>query len=182
MEAAYHAAASIPFSMEAIMQAGTMLERSELSRQILAQQDRARRDFQIKVLISWGVLAAFVFFLFSGVQIQIGGFTLRTIHLDTHFIARAAPTIASGVPITLALSAVAIAGASVLALLSALASISRIAPLYALSTFYVSLIRGTPLLVQIFFFFLALPQIGIVLPGFTAGVLALALNYGAYMS
>ena len=66
--------------------------------------------------------------------------------------------------------------------MTALARLSRIAPLYALSTFYVSLIRGTPLLLQIFFFFLALPQLGIVLPGFVAGIMALSLNYGAYMS
>ncbi len=45
-----------------------------------------------------------------------------------------------------------------------------------------SLIRGTPLILQIFFFFLALPQLGINLPGLWAGVLALGLNYGAYMS
>jgi ABC-type arginine transport system permease subunit len=35
---------------------------------------------------------------------------------------------------------------------------------------------------QIFFFFLALPQLGIILPGLWAGVIALGLNYGAYMS
>jgi polar amino acid transport system permease protein len=46
----------------------------------------------------------------------------------------------------------------------------------------VSLIRGTPLYLQIFFFFLALPQLGVILPGLWAGVLALGLNYGAYMS
>jgi polar amino acid transport system permease protein len=46
----------------------------------------------------------------------------------------------------------------------------------------VSLIRGTPLYLQIFFFFLALPQVGIILPGLWAGVIALGLNYGAYMS
>ena len=45
-----------------------------------------------------------------------------------------------------------------------------------------SLIRGTPLYLQIFFFFLALPQVGIILPGLWAGVIALGLNYGAYMS
>jgi polar amino acid transport system permease protein len=44
------------------------------------------------------------------------------------------------------------------------------------------LIRGTPLFLQIYFFFLALPQTGIVLSGFVAGVIALGLNYGAYMS
>jgi polar amino acid transport system permease protein len=67
-------------------------------------------------------------------------------------------------------------------LLAALGRLSTFPPFYALSTFYVSLIRGTPLYLQIFFFFLALPQLGIVLPGLYAGVLALGLNYGAYMS
>jgi polar amino acid transport system permease protein len=42
--------------------------------------------------------------------------------------------------------------------------------------------NGIPLLLQIFFIFLALPQLGIYLPGFWAGVLALAINYGARMS
>jgi polar amino acid transport system permease protein len=52
----------------------------------------------------------------------------------------------------------------------------------AISTFYVSLIRGTPLYLQVIFFFLALPQMDIYLSGFYAGVIALGLNYGAYMS
>jgi polar amino acid transport system permease protein len=69
-----------------------------------------------------------------------------------------------------------------LALLSALGRLSGVPPLVAVSSFYVSLIRGTPLYLQIFFFFLALPQIGIKLPPAMAGVLALSLNYGAYMS
>jgi len=69
-----------------------------------------------------------------------------------------------------------------LALLTALGRLSTFPPIYALSTFYVSLIRGTPLYLQIFFFFLALPQLGIILPGLWAGVLALGLNYGAYES
>jgi len=62
---------------------------------------------------------------------------------------------------------------------------SKFPPVYALSTFYVSLIRGTPLYLQIMFFFLAMPQISTwwaQLPGLWAGVLALGLNYGAYMS
>ena len=72
--------------------------------------------------------------------------------------------------------------ATLLALLAALGRLSTFPPIYALSTFYVSLIRGTPLFLQLFFFFLALPQLGIILPGLWAGVLALGLNYGAYMS
>jgi polar amino acid transport system permease protein len=66
--------------------------------------------------------------------------------------------------------------------LAALGRLSKFPPIYALSTFYVSLIRGTPLYLQIFFFFLALPQLGIILSGLISGVLALGLNYGAYMS
>jgi polar amino acid transport system permease protein len=69
-----------------------------------------------------------------------------------------------------------------MALLAALGRLSSFPPFYALSTFYVSLMRGTPLYLQIFFFFLALPQLGIILPPTMAGVLALGLNYGAYMS
>ena len=70
----------------------------------------------------------------------------------------------------------------ILALLAALGRLSTNPLIFALSTFYVSLIRGTPLYLQIFFFFLALPQLNIVLTGLWAGVLALGLNYGAYMS
>jgi len=68
------------------------------------------------------------------------------------------------------------------AIARALARISNNAPLVAISTFYISLIRGTPLYLQVIFFFLALPQMGIYLSGFYAGVIALGLNYGAYMS
>jgi polar amino acid transport system permease protein len=46
----------------------------------------------------------------------------------------------------------------------------------------VEFIRSTPLLIQIFFLFFVLPEFGIVLDAFTAGVLALGLHYGAYCS
>jgi polar amino acid transport system permease protein len=90
--------------------------------------------------------------------------------------------IASGVGQTLFISAASITMAIMLALLTALGRLSTIPPIYALSTFYVSLIRGTPLYLQIFFFYLALPQVGIVLPAVWAGIFPLGLNYGAYMS
>ncbi|MBE7549877.1 MAG: amino acid ABC transporter permease [Anaerolineales bacterium] len=121
-------------------------------------------------------------FAFSGVSFNLGPVAIKTIKLDTEFIATWWPFISQGVPQTLWISAVSIICASLLALLSALGRLSGIPPLVALSTFYVSLIRGTPLYLQIFFFFLALPQIGIKLPPAVAGVLALSLNYGAYMS
>ena len=90
--------------------------------------------------------------------------------------------IAGGVGETIRISILSIILATILALLAALGRLSTFPPIYALSTFYVSLIRGTPLYLQIMFFFLALPQLDIRMPGLWAGVLALGLNYGAYMS
>jgi polar amino acid transport system permease protein len=149
-----------------------------LTQLVVNEQEREQRIFRFKVIVSWIVLFAILFFLFSG--LRIGDF--RTIQLDGSFIQEWAPFISEGVVITLEICFVSIFFASILALLAALGRLSHIAPLYAVSTFYVSLIRGTPLLLQIFFFFLALPQLGIVLPGFVAGTIALSLNYGAYMS
>jgi polar amino acid transport system permease protein len=141
-------------------------------------QLRRSRQFRRNVGLSWGILLLLLLYLFSGQDI-LG---IRTIHLDFEFIRENIGFIAEGIPQTLLLSFVSITLATFLALLTALGRLSTIPPLYALSTFYVSLIRGTPLFLQIFFFFLALPQIGIVLSGFLAGVTALGLNYGAYMS
>jgi len=47
---------------------------------------------------------------------------------------------------------------------------------------YVELFRGTPLLVQLFFIYYGLPSVGIVMDAFTAAVIGLGLNGGAYMS
>jgi len=117
-------------------------------------------------------------YLFSG-QNFLG---IKTIQLDTEFMRKNVGFIVGGLGQTLLVSFLSIILATILALLAALGRLSTIPPLYALSTFYVSLIRGTPLYLQIFFFFLALPQVGIILTGLFAGVLALGLNYGAYMS
>lgn len=149
---------------------------------IVQQQVRAQRTFNVQVIIWWIVILALLGAMFGGVSIKLGPLEFETIKLDGDFIARAAPIISEGAAQTLIISVLSILFASVLALLTALARLSRIAPLYAVATFYVSLIRGTPLLLQIFFFFLALPRMGIILSGIMAGVVALSLNYGAYMS
>ncbi len=60
--------------------------------------------------------------------------------------------------------------------------LSSNAILFAISSLYVSLVRGTPLLVQIYFIFFALPQMGVRLDAVPAGILALSFNYGAYMT
>jgi len=142
-----------------------------------AQQRRDRR-FRTNVSLSWGIMLLVLLYLFSG-QNFLG---IKTISLDYEFIRNNVGFIVGGLGQTLLVSFLSIILATILALLAALGRLSTIPPLYALSTFYVSLIRGTPLYLQIFFFFLALPQVGIILTGLFAGVLALGLNYGAYMS
>ena len=145
-------------------------------------QQRKDRQFRINVALSWIFLLLFLLFLFSGQTFTLGPFSFSTIKIDSLFIADNLLFIAGGLGETIRISIVSITCATVLALLAALGRLSPVPPVYALSTFYVSLMRGTPLYLQIFFFFLALPQLGIILPGFWAGVIALSLNYGAYMS
>lgn len=110
------------------------------------------------------------------------GVNLTTIVIDKAFIKANFRFIAGGLYWTLRISFFSIVLATFLALFAALGRLSTFPPIYALSTFYVSLIRGTPLYLQILFFFLALPQLDIRLSGEMSGILALGLNYGAYMS
>ena len=110
------------------------------------------------------------------------GITIKTILVDRTFVRENFSFIAGGLYWTIRISFFSIILATILAILAALARLSTFPPFYALSTFYVSLIRGTPLYLQILFFFLALPQLNIRMSGEMAGVLALGLNYGAYMS
>ena len=149
---------------------------------IYETQMRKERHFRANVALSWFVLFFILIITFSGQEITIGSSTFSGIRMDTEFIKNNLSFIAGGVSQTIKISIMSIALAMILALLAALGRLSTFPPIYALSTFYVSLIRGTPLYLQIFFFFLALPQLGIILPGLFAGVLALGLNYGAYMS
>ena len=149
---------------------------------IYQRQQRQNVRFKRGVRMSWAVLLALLLFAFSGVNFNILGLQIRTIALDFDFMRKSTPYIFGGVRWTILLSTLSVALASVLALLGALGRMSKFPPAYALSTFYVSLIRGTPLYLQIIFFFLALPQMGVQLSGLWAGVVALGLNYGAYMT
>jgi polar amino acid transport system permease protein len=54
--------------------------------------------------------------------------------------------------------------------------------IYSLCTAYVAVIRGTPLLVQLFILFFGLPQFGLLLPAFVCGVIGLGIYSGAYVS
>ena len=87
-----------------------------------------------------------------------------------------------GLLITVELTAVVIVLALIGGLLVALAGMSRFAPLRWIVKSYIEVIRGTPLLLQLIYVYYVLPSIGIRLGAFTAGVLALTLNYSAYIS
>jgi polar amino acid transport system permease protein len=101
-----------------------------------------------------------------------------------------------GLVTTIGISLISIVIASVLALMGALGRLSSNSIARGISGFYVSLIRGTPLLIQIFIIYLGLPQIGtaiiklgypaignlFILDAVPSGILALSLNYGAYMT
>jgi polar amino acid transport system permease protein len=169
--------------MNAVAQSSDVTEAERLqsqAEQLAQRRQRRSRRFNTGVRLSYVVFFLALAFLFSGIRIEFAGLTIRTIDLDWEFITTYTPFIVRGVWLTIVLAVLAITLSVVLAVLGALGRLSKLPLAYALSTFYVSLIRGTPLLLQLFFFFLALPQLGIVLTGMTAGVLALGINYGAY--
>lgn len=80
------------------------------------------------------------------------------------------------IPLALASFALGLA----IALVVALARISGIRLLSALARFYISIIRGTPLLVQLFVIFYGLPSIGVLLDPWPSAVIAFSLNVGGY--
>lgn len=87
-----------------------------------------------------------------------------------------------GALLTLFICAISIALATIIALIAALAKLFGGGGLYGLTTFYISFFRGTPLLLQVLIIYLGLPQIGWTISAIPAGVMALCLNYGAYMA
>jgi His/Glu/Gln/Arg/opine family amino acid ABC transporter permease subunit len=88
----------------------------------------------------------------------------------------------AGLMLTVELTIVVIAISLVFALLVALGAMSRFRSLRWLVNIYVEAIRGTPLLLQLIYVYYVLPELGIRLNSFTAGVIALTLNYSAYLS
>ena len=151
----------------------------------LQAQERRRRLLQrLREAIVWTALFAVLWFAFS------------FLNLDFGYIFENANFVLLGIGVTIGVSLVSILLASVIALLGALGRLSTNSIFHGLASFYVSLFRGTPLLVQIFFIYLGLPQIGqqisergypwigslFILTAIQSGVLALSLNYGAYMT
>ncbi|ARW81637.1 Amino acid ABC transporter [Aeromonas salmonicida] len=92
------------------------------------------------------------------------------------------PLLSAGLIFTVPLTLITFVLGILLGFLVALARLYGPTPLVVLVRFYVWLIRGTPLLVQLFLIFYGLPSAGIVLDAFTAAVIGFTLNIGAYSS
>ncbi len=87
-----------------------------------------------------------------------------------------------GITVTIPLTVISFTLAILIAVVTALIQFAQIRVLKQLARFYVWVIRGTPLLVQLFIVFYGLPGIGIVLAPFPAAVIVFSLNEGAYAS
>ena len=90
--------------------------------------------------------------------------------------------ILQGAEVTLTIFAITLILSIPLGGLAALGRISTFAPLRYLMEFYVWVMRGTPLMLQLLFVYFALPLVGIKLPDFAAALLAFTLNYAAYFA
>jgi len=87
-----------------------------------------------------------------------------------------------GAQITLEIFCVTLLLSLPLGLVVALCRISKIGPLRLLMEFYIWIMRGTPLMLQLLFVYFALPMVGIRLPDIAAALLAFTLNYAAYFA
>ncbi|MFC5849813.1 amino acid ABC transporter permease [Deinococcus petrolearius] len=94
----------------------------------------------------------------------------------------ALPTLLRATPTTLGFALAAMGLGLPLGFLVALSRLSRFAALRGVSSVFVSFIRGTPLLVQIFVIYYGLPSLGLTLNPVAGGVIALTLNAAAYLS
>lgn len=92
------------------------------------------------------------------------------------------PFLSAGIRFTIPLSVLAFGLGLMLGLIAALARLFGGPVASAIARFYVWIVRGTPLLVQLFLIFFGLPSIGIVLDAFPAALIGFSLNMGAYMS
>ena len=142
---------------------------------VVAIQKAKRREavgFRIRFILTWLVIVTAVVGL-----VVIGSHGNPKFHLDEWL-----PFIIGGVWMTLFLSITSIVFAVILAIFGALGRLSTNPIANGIASLYVSLVRGTPLIVQIFFIFLGLPAMGIVIPDVPTGILALSFNYGAYLT
>lgn len=87
-----------------------------------------------------------------------------------------------GATVTLELFVITILLALPLGFMAGILRLSPFKPVRAVMEFYVWLMRGTPLMLQLLFVYFALPMVGILLPSMGAALLAFVLNYAAYFA
>ena len=92
------------------------------------------------------------------------------------------PMFKAGLLISVPLMLVSFALGLVLAFILALMRMSKIKPFKAIAWFVVWVIRGTPLLVQIYIIYFGLPSVGLILDPIPSAILALTISQGAYNS
>ena len=152
------------------------------------EQLSLRIPYRVKLALVWLAIFLVLAALFAAAQ------------FDTQWMRDNWVFVVKGIWVTIFISAISIIGAVVLATLGALGRLSRNPIAYGVSGFYTSFFRGTPLIVQLFLIYLALPQVGTnlalqftdplrgwiqtvtLLSPVMAGIVGLSLNYGAYMT
>ena len=103
-------------------------------------------------------------------------------NLDFSVVLTKIPILLEGCVVTLQISFFALLLGMIFGIAGALCRISANRALNSLAFMYVWVIRGTPVMVQLFILYFGLPQLGIKLPSMVAGVLGLAINTGAYVT
>ncbi|CDX51047.1 Polar amino acid ABC transporter, inner membrane subunit [Mesorhizobium plurifarium] len=139
-----------------------------------------RWDFRFKVWLTWGLLLTLLVVGLGSLGLDFG---LIRQKLPFMLGLRLSPDgFVQGVLLTLLVTALSMILAVTGGVLTALGRLSPNPAAFGVATFYASFFRGTPLLVQVLLIYLALPQFGIILSAFASGVLALSLNYAAYLA
>jgi L-cystine transport system permease protein len=85
-----------------------------------------------------------------------------------------------GLQMTIPLTLISFSLALVLATITALIQVAKVPVLKTLARFYIWVVRGTPLLVQLYVIFYGLPNLGILIDPFPAAVIVFSINEGAY--
>jgi polar amino acid transport system permease protein len=136
--------------------------------------------FRTRLYLTWASMSALCVWFFLGFDLQ---FTVILDKLPNLLGSRLAPNgFLQGAALTLFLCFCSIWASLALGFATALARLSPSAVAFGVASFYASFFRGTPLLIQILLIYLGLPQLGLVPGAVSAGVIALSLNYGAYLS
>lgn len=92
------------------------------------------------------------------------------------------PLLKAGIAFTVPVALVSFVLGLIVALITAIARLSNIKPFVIIARFYVWIIRGTPLLVQLYIIFYGLAKVNIILDPLPAAIIGFTLNVGAYSS